>query len=124
MGTFRVDIELSNPSGVGYRTVSALVDTGASHTAIPASMLRELEVEPLERWPFRLADRRRVDMDVGETRVRLDGRERTTIVVFANEATTPVLGAVTLEEFRLGVDPVSQKLIPVEGLLMTGHRAG
>ena len=122
MGTFSIDIELGNPSGAGYRTVSALVDTGASHTAIPATMLRALGVEPLERWPFRLADGRRVDLDVGETRVRLDGRERTTIVVFANEGTSPVLGAVTLEEFRLGVDPVSQRLIPVEGLLMSGHR--
>lgn len=124
MGALSVDIELGNPHGTGYRTVSALVDTGASHTAIPASMLRVLGVEPLERWPFRLADGRRVDMDVGETRVRLDGQERTAIVVFANEDTSPVLGAVTLEEFRLGVDPVSQRLIPVEGLLMSGHRTG
>ena len=124
MGTFNVDIELGNPSGSGYRTVSALVDTGASHTAIPASMLRELEITPHTRGMFRLADGRRLELDIGQTWVRLDGIAQMTLVVFASEATSPVLGAVTLEEFRLGVDPVSQRLIPVEGLLMSGHRTG
>ena len=124
MGTFSVDVELGNPSGAGYRTVSALVDTGASHTAIPASMLRELEVTPHTRGMFRLADSKSLELDIGQTWVRLDGIAQMTLVVFANETTTPVLGAVTLEEFRLGVDPVPQRLIPVEGLLMSGHRTG
>ena len=122
MGTFRVTVEIGDPSGADYREVSALVDTGASHTAMPASLLRELGVPILERWPFRLADGREVEMDVGETRIRVDGRERTTVVVFAEEGTGPILGAVTLEEFRLGVDPIAQRLIPVPGLLMSSPR--
>jgi predicted aspartyl protease len=89
---------------------------------MPASLLRELGVPILERWPFRLADGREVEMDVGETRIRVDGRERTTVVVFAEEGTGPILGAVTLEEFRLGVDPIAQRLIPVPGLLMSSPR--
>ena len=124
MGTFSVDVELGNPSGTGYRTVSALVDTGASHTAIPATMLRELEIIPHTRGMFRLADGRSLELDIGQTWVRLDGVAQMTLVVFANEGTSPVLGAVTLEEFRLGVDPVSQRLIPVEGLLMCEHHTG
>lgn len=122
MGTFSVDIELGNPSGADYRTVSALVDTGASHTAIPASVLREFEIIPHTRGMFRLADGRSLELDIGQTWVRLDGIAQMTLVVFANEDTSPVLGAVTLEEFRLGVDPVSRRLIPVEGLLMSGRR--
>ena len=124
MGTFSVDVELGNPSGTGYRTVSALVDTGASHTAIPSTMLRELEIIPHTRGMFRLADGRSLELDIGQTWVRLDGVAQMTLVVFANEGTSPVLGAVTLEEFRLGVDPVSQRLIPVEGLLMCEHHTG
>lgn len=122
MGTFRVDIELGNPSGAGYRTVSALVDTGASHTAIPASMLRELEVTPHTRGIFRLADGKSLELDIGQTWVRLYGVAQMTLVVFANEGTSPVLGAVSLEELGLAVDPLNQRLIPVEGLLMSGHR--
>ncbi len=43
-------------------------------------------------------------------------------VIFGDEDSQPLLGAVTLEIFRLGVDAVSQRLIPVPGLLM-GQRS-
>jgi hypothetical protein len=41
-----------------------------------------------------------------------------TIVVFGDEGALPLLGAFTLEEFGLSVDPVGRKLIPVPGLLV------
>jgi predicted aspartyl protease len=37
--------------------------------------------------------------------MRLDGRERTAVVVFGPEDAAPLLGATTLELFNLGVDP-------------------
>lgn len=40
-----------------------------------------------------------------------------TVVIFADEAAMPLLGGVTLEEFRLGVDPVAQKLVDVTAYL-------
>ena len=68
--------------------------------------------------PFRVADGRRIEREVGETRIRLDNRVRTTVVVFGDEESEAILGVVTLEELRLGVDPVGRRFIPVEGLLM------
>ena len=50
--------------------------------------------------------------------MRLEGEEFIVPVVFGPEATQPLLGAVTLEIFRLGIDPVRQRLIPVDGLLL------
>ena len=44
-------------------------------------------------------------------------------VVFAEEGSEPLLGAVTLEMFLLGVDPVRQRLVPVRALLMA-NRSG
>ena len=55
---------------------------------------------------------------MGETRVRVQGLETTTWVIFGREGTATVLGAMTLEELLLGVDPVNRRLIAVEGLLM------
>ena len=55
---------------------------------------------------------------MGRTWVRLDGREDIVPVVFGEEGAQPLLGAVTLEIFRLAVDPVNQSLSPVPGLLM------
>ncbi len=42
-------------------------------------------------------------------------------VIFGDEDRQPLLGAATLEIFRLGVDPVSRHLIPAPGLLMGGR---
>ena len=115
--------------------VAGLVDTGATHALLPRELLAGLGVEPVERMAFLLADERTssvtlseakgltsahesmVEYDVGEARLRLDGRERTSLVVFGPEGSAPLLGATTLELFNLGVDPVGQRLIPVSGLL-------
>ncbi len=118
MGTFRVTIEVGDPQGQRWETVEALVDTGASDTLVPRSILDRLGVQPEERWPFRLADGREIEYEVAQTLIRIDGRTRFAIVVFGPEGTAPLLGATTLEVFRLGVDPKGRRLIPVPGLLM------
>ncbi len=118
MGTFGVIIEIGDPTGSRYREVSALVDTGASYTQMPASLLNELGVPPLERRPFCRADGAEVERDIGQARVRIHDRTEMTIVVFDDQNAEPVLGAVTLEELGLAVDPLNQRLIPVPGLLM------
>lgn len=56
---------------------------------------------------------------MAETRVRLDGQTRITLVIFGEEGTDPLLGAYTLEGFGLAPDPVGRRLIPVPGLLKT-----
>ena len=66
------------------------MDTGTTHTLLPRTMLNELGVEVLERLPFHLADERTVEYDLGEARVRLDGRGRTTVVIFGPEGVSPL----------------------------------
>ena len=58
-------------------TVGALVDTGASYSMFPRSMLERLGIATLERHGFELADRSIVEYDVGEALLRVNGRERT-----------------------------------------------
>ena len=98
-----------------------MVDTGASYSQIPDSILRALGVVPDSRRTFRVADGREVERDVGETRLRLNGSSRMTVVVFGAEDSEAVLGAVTLEELGLAVDPLNRRLIPVPGLLMVAY---
>lgn len=93
------------------------MDTGASYTALPAELLERLGVPRTEAWPFRLADGREVEMDIGETTVRVNGRTTHTVVVFA-DAGTALLGAYTLEGLRMAADPIGRRLISVPGLLM------
>jgi len=117
MGTFEVPLEIGDIQGLRFERVDAVVDTGSTYTLVPRSLLQRLGVEVLERRPFQLADERQVEYDVGQAQVRLEDRKRFTVVVFGEEGVAPLLGAVTLEEFGLSVDPVRQRLVPVPGLL-------
>jgi predicted aspartyl protease len=95
MGTFSVSVTATGPAGRSAE-FEALVDTGATHSLLPSDLLAGLGVEPIDRVSFQLADERTVEEAVGEA---------------------PLLGATTLELFNLAVDPVSQRLVPVPGLL-------
>ena len=117
MGTSSVLFQVGDPARREFAEVEALVDTGATHTLLPRQVLRSLGIEAVERVAFQLAEERVVEYDVGEARIRLDGRERTTAVIFGPEGATPLLGATTLELFNMAADPVSQRLVPVPGLL-------
>ncbi len=117
MGEFRYPLEVGDLQGQRFETVEALVDTGATFTVIPASVLERLGVPRQERLRFRLADDQVVELDAGETRVRLAGRTVYTVVVFGQEGRA-LLGVVTLETALLAVDPVRQRLVPTEALLM------
>lgn len=118
MGTFRVTAEVGDPLGQSYEMVEVLVDTGATYTTLPASLLRRLGVTPIARGTFVLADGSKAEREIGQTWMRLDGASYIVPVVFGDDGIQPLLGAVTLEIFRLGVDPVRKRLVPVPGLLM------
>ena len=119
MSTFQIEIGIGDPQGLRYEYVNALVDSGSTYNILPASMLRRLGIEIQGSGTFRLADGRRVERDLGQTRVRINGQEATAPVIFGDETTQPLLGAVTLEIFGLGIDPVDMRLIPVDGLMVS-----
>ena len=116
METFLMPIEIAGADLERFETVNALVDDGATYTAMPASILRSLGVTPSRRQSFRLADGSRIYRDMGEMPVRMNGEVWTTPVVFADESSPPVLGAVTLEEFSMAVDPVGKRLVPTDAI--------
>lgn len=118
MGTFYISIELGDEQGTSWRTVDALVDTGASTTSAPASVLRALGVRPVSTERFRFAQGEVRELPVGYTWIRFAGKAVMTQVIFNGEGTSPLLGALALEAAYMAVDPVGQRLIPVEGLLM------
>ena len=117
MGTFTTPIEIGDPDGGRWQQVDVLVDSGATFTMLPRSLLENLGVRPQDKAPFELADGRSVEFDVGEAPVRIGRRVRTTLVIFADNGLQPLLGAYTLEAFLLAVDPVNERLVPVSGLL-------
>ena len=111
MGVFRVELEVCNAEREEFVSVEAMVDTGATYTMFPEDLLGRLGVEPLESDVFELADESLVEYQVGDVVIRLQGRMRTAPVVFVRPGAKPLIGATTLEIFRLAVDPVHKRLI-------------
>ena len=118
MGTFSTAIEIGRPDGSLFETIDALVDTGASLTTVPASILRRLGVTPHRKFVFALADGREVERDVGQTWLRVAGQSAITFVAFGDEDVEPLLGSYSLQGLMLGVDSPNEQLIPIPRLLM------
>ncbi len=114
MGVFEVSVVVRSKNGGGRVEVVAMVDTGATDTVLPPSILAEAGVEVEEQRHFILADGSRVELGVGEARLSLNGREWTCPVVFGMDEERALLGATTLEIFNLLVDPALGELVPRE----------
>ena len=111
MGTFSVLIGVGHPKGGDFEQVLALVDTGATHSIMPASLLEWLGIRPTVQRPVRLAEGRRAMQVSGLGRFSYRGEEWICPVVFGPEDQY-LLGATTLEAFALVVDPNGKELIP------------
>jgi clan AA aspartic protease len=114
VGTFYVDFELCNMERTRRHAVNALVDTGASLTQVPASVLEELGIIPVETQRFILADGSRKEIPVGEARIELQSRFKTIDVIFGAEASNVLLGALALEAFGLAADARNSRLVPAD----------
>jgi aspartyl protease family protein len=118
VGAFTVPIEVGAPDGSRWERIEAMVDTGATLTVIPRAIWTSLGLQPNGSRTFHVADGRQVTLDVAHALIRIDGEEQPNTVVAGPEQATPLLGAVTLEVFFLAVDPVRQRLVPVDGWLL------
>ncbi len=117
MGMFTVPMEIANPQGGPAASIEPVVDTGAGFSVMPASLLERLGVQPVEQEEFMLASGEVRVYAVGEARFKIDGRERTTPVVFGDDGVF-LLGAVTLQNFGLVADTTEHRLVPARLLLV------
>ena len=116
MGVFNCQISVSSLEGSDPREIEATVDTGATYTVLPAALLGELGIEPARKGIFELGDGRRVEMDIGHAWIKINGTEAPTTIIFGSDDASPRLGAVTLEELQLAVDPVAGRLVPTHSI--------
>src|SRR5262249_21859578 len=119
MGVTFAKARLSNPRRARAKAVELdfLVDTGAIYSVVPASVLRKLGIERLERQEFTLADGTRQTYAIGEAFFTLGRKGGTSKVVCAPAGGTPLLRAFTLESVGLMVNPVTRELTPMRLIL-------
>ncbi len=119
MGSFRVDIEIENPSRAGERREvrSVLVDTGAELSWIPAPVLESLGIPRYRTARFRQATGTIVERSVGGARVHVAGNSTMDDIVFGEPADTVILGSRTLEGLNFQIDPVAKRLVDAGPIL-------
>jgi predicted aspartyl protease len=118
VGTFKADFVIRNRADTGRsQALSGVVDTGASYTVVPATILDALGVEQEQSINFTLADGSKRDMDIGWVQMELEGRTGHVYVVFGPDNSPVLLGAMALETFALAADAKNRCLVPGEATL-------
>jgi len=119
MSTFSVDITVANLNLPDRsRRVSVIVDTGATYMMLPREIIEDLDCQPIGSRRVLLANGREEEWPITAVQVTVDGQEGPTFCLIGPPGSAAWLGAVTLEGFALGVDPVAQQLIPVRSYLV------
>ena len=85
MGTFSVTVRVGNPMGGDQVEVEALVDTGASDSMFPASLLQDLHLEPRSQVDYALADGTEVRFGRGQAVINIYDRDGICPVIFGPE---------------------------------------
>lgn len=89
-----------------------LVDTGATDTIVPASILRRLGIKPAGKREYELADASWQELDIGFRIIEVEGRPAGGTLAFAGEDEEPLLGVTVLESAGFWIDPQRERLIP------------
>ena len=97
--------------------MDALVDTGASYSMFPRSVLERLGIVPIGERGFEQADGSVIKRDIGRALLRINDDEDVQRVIFGEDDAEPLIGAGTLQGFLLLVDSVSEELVPRTGRL-------
>lgn len=96
--------------------VDALVDTGATLSAIPRKIAEELNMEVIRKDKVE-TEAGAMDIDRGAASILLENRETLSEVWISDIIDRAIIGAVTLELLGLKVDPRTGKLEPAPLLL-------
>lgn len=99
------------PDSTKSCTGKALVDTGATDTFLPASVLQKLGIKPAGKRSYELADGSMQDLPIGFGVVEVQGLPAGCTLVFAGEKEEPLLGVTVLESIGLLLDPRRERLI-------------
>ena len=118
LGTFSIEVTVGNLSDPARsRRLSLMVDAGATYTTLPREIVEDLGCRPIGSRQVVLADGREDEWPIATVRLTVGEQEGPTFCLIGPAGGPALLGAVTLEEFALGVDPVAKRLVPVRSYL-------
>ena len=100
-----------------FATSECHLATAAACSLFPRDVVEAVGCHPIGKRRVLLANGREEEWPVGAVSLTLEGQELPTVCLIGPNGGPALLGAVTLEEFALSVDPVAKRLIPVRSYL-------
>ena len=116
MGVTYIEGDVSHGRGK-RRTVRFLIDSGATYTVLPQADWKHLALKPKRTVRFSLADGTTIERQVSECYIELPQGDGHTPVVLGEPGDEPLLGAVTLENLGLVLNPLNRTLHPMRMLM-------
>ena len=118
MGITVLTVDVANPADPdNSRPIEFLVDSGATHSVVPANILKELGIKPSGIQHYRLADGSKIERKKGVAAFRYQERSGGSSVIFGEPGDLTLLSVVTLEDLGLGLDPLKHELLPLPMIL-------
>ncbi len=117
MGFIHVDVDVLNPSNSEKsERVRVMVDTGATLSVLPASMLERLGVKRTGRRRFQ-GFGGVITREIGTANMSYADEVAGVTVVFGDEDDPPILGVTALEVLGFAVNPTDGTLNRVDMLI-------
>jgi aspartyl protease family protein len=111
-----VEGTVTGPTGKQARVIF-LVDSGGTYTVLPYQVWREIGLVPGDSITCSLADGTHMERRMSECWIALPQGQRSTPVILGENEDQALLGAVTLEELRLVLNPLTRQLQPMRVIL-------
>jgi len=116
MGIVFVEGTVTGPNGRHAR-LQFLVDSGATCTLLPHDVWPPLGLVPKRSVRFTLADGSIIERQISECHISLPQGDGHTPVILGEPGDDAVLGAITLEELGLFINPFTRTLEPMRMML-------
>ena len=117
MGVTYLTAPVTGPTGISTE-VEFLIDSGAQYTLLPCDTWKDLKLEPIRTHSFRLADGTPIERELSQCQIQLSGDVMYTPVILGEpDDPQALLGAITLEEFGLMLNPFKRELVPMKMVL-------
>lgn len=113
MGLTYLSLTVANPKDLNKKiTRRFLIDSGAVYSVIEKETLKKLGIKPHSKRKFILANGEEIEKEVGDAFFEYAGQKASAPVVFGDSGIF-LIGAVTLENLGLVLNPIDRKLLPM-----------
>ena len=111
MGFIHVPVIVRNPADASKAVeVIFLVDTVAMESLVPRDQPEAIGITPQGKRDYVIADGREVTFDIAVAQMEIMDELIGSTVVFGDEGTEPMLGAIDLQHVAIVIDPSNETL--------------